>query len=524
MLRSLLRSAVYKALSLLFSRLTSLLVVDTASAPVPTTPKELAAIPASLKYNIQVLACAVEIKRGLVAAAYERGLPSFVADGLKPWTQKFGELVDRVMNPLILSFKVAARETCEHGRTFDDSHLRPATPKSAANAGKPNGHHHGQQSQPAPVWIRNLGSLLETFATLVQRVGSGKMLDPWLVNVGTFAVWKAMLVLSMRNVADADVAPPLLSPPVTNAGQTFVPPPSRGAGAQRSAGLFGKKPSPPASPAPSMATLDSGSASSTPNGMHPATVRTLQELETLERVFDDYNRHLSAPLAPPPAPQAAFEHQPQTCAHVDACSLCKTGRRFDPESSDDSDDDEQQQPSAGRDASALAQYAMREAMQALSAQIIVTRASANPGALMDALVRPDVPQHGKPLSPADLLDSEKAAVSREKKRAPCATLLFALDTMPTLLLLHLIVSHVSPTVGVRLPHEVWQMDFTTYVKELRGFRAAEEWLVEVAAELAAELERVQHVAPHQAKEDKAWLELLAVALRTRADVETSAQD
>ena len=100
--------------------------------------------------------------------------------------------------------------------------------------------------------------------------------------------------------------------------------------------------------------------------------------------------------------------------------------------------------------------------------------------------------------------------------AQCPTLSSALVTLPPLLLLHLVAARVAPSSTLRLPHELWALrgGWDEYAAELRGFAAAEEWELEVAAELAAEAERVLSAGAAGAEVEA--LEALRAAARRTA--------
>lgn len=101
----------------------------------------------------------------------------------------------------------------------------------------------------------------------------------------------------------------------------------------------------------------------------------------------------------------------------------------------------------------------------------------------------------------------------------CPTLLHALDTLPTLLLLHLLASRIA---HFALPHQLWKLDWHAYEKELRGFAAGEEWTHEVGFEMAAELARRVASAGEgdkMAPKERDALATLAVAIRAKVGIE-----
>ncbi|KDE04656.1 hypothetical protein MVLG_04954 [Microbotryum lychnidis-dioicae p1A1 Lamole] len=620
LLRTLLRSSVLKSLSLFLTRLTTLLLPPDLMPPPPLTPKEVDNLSPSLRFNLTIVRCAYEVRRSLLAAGQLPGMPAFVRETLRPWADKLAEVMTRVMNPIILSLRIIVSGICAKARIPSDessvvnghlsstmsmlgvehegagtkstaskgatSQLRSLSmgratpaPASLTNSTKHgHGHGHGVDANGlalGPLWLRELTGVLEATAKLVARLECGGDADKWLVSVGTHAVWKGMLDLAARKIA---VAVPgsvdgSAKAPATPGAEAKIP----GAQIVPSKSLFksaSKKASVGPGDSPPFGTV-SGDGASTPSSSYAATnpngtsvvsnltcstpandiafIRLLCELELLEARLIAFIKHLSAPSSTPILPP----HMSGSCSHELACGLCRTGRRFDAESSDDEDEDG---PADSTEA-ALAHSAMREAMQALSAMVVVVRASNHTDAILNAIrengVKDDLHKKDEssaqlscqdqnaepmtPLKPMDLMRSheplvlpttsvnafpEKTVVEDKLASKPlvCPTLRHALATLPDLILLHLLASRCH---RFSLPHERWGLaDWRAYEKELRGFQAGEEWTAEVAWEVVNEVaSREEELALETSKGGSApsselqALELVREAARIKVGVE-----
>ncbi|GAA5903340.1 hypothetical protein JCM6882_008139 [Rhodosporidiobolus microsporus] len=600
LLRTLLRSSVLKALSLFLTRLSALLLAPSPSDPSlapslfapPTTLKEADSLPLPLRFNLQIVRCAYEVKRALsVVADPAAGFPSFVEDTLRPWRIKLGELMGRVMSPLVGSARLAVADICERARLEGvppafacaveggssalglnglhppsavkqtaTSQLRSlslgrATPSpSASGASTPvpsssaAATAHGGAA--GPLWLRDLAAHLDAFARLVARLECRADADKWLVSVATATVWKGMLNCSAR-VIGAVGAPPLAAAGAALDSEKRPPTPTTGKKGFLGGVTAKKTPSPPGSPPlPGVDPLASGAAtaasSATARLAHaPATapstsdvafVRLISDLELLEARLQAF---LSASLSSASTVLAPAAPPSSACPGGATCGLCRTGRAFDPESEDsDSEDDDEphahgqahgKRADPGRE-SRLALSAMREAMQALSALVVVVRASKDVGVIREALeTRPPMEEEKQekqekdaalPMTPSALfaLGSAPAPAPASTTTAAanastttitllppssslspaCPTLHSALLELPPLILLHLIASRLpfslssSSSTPFRLPHTLWSLrgGWTEYASELRGFAAGEEWAPEVAWEIGGEVERL----------------------------------
>ncbi|GAA5877384.1 hypothetical protein JCM8547_003016 [Rhodosporidiobolus lusitaniae] len=407
LLRTLLRSSVLKALSLFLTRLSALLLLPSPSDPAlspalfsaPTSVKEADNLPLPLRYNLQVVRCAYEVKRSLqVVADPAAGFPAFVEETLRPWRAKLAELIGRVMTPLVGSARLLVGEICGrarlegvvggngvealHGaslavnvlsvpvagvRQSATSQLRSlslgrASPAPGSGALTPTTGSFGAPTAAAaaaaatagPSWLRDLSSVLDAFARLVAHLECGRDADKWLVSVGTAVIWKGMLNCSARTIGIVGVS----SSPTTANGAAEGPLSPPLASATKKGFLGGvtvkKTPSPPASPplptvelasaatAAASATARLASAPSAvvtfPSPSDVAFVRLLSDLELLEarlRSFLSSSLSNASFVLSPAAPPA------QSCPGGPSCGLCRTGRTFDDESSDSEDDEDE---------------------------------------------------------------------------------------------------------------------------------------------------------------------------------------
>ncbi|GAA5944613.1 hypothetical protein JCM3775_005851 [Rhodotorula graminis] len=625
LLRTLLRSSVLKALSLFLTRLSALLLVasptDPALAPAlfaaPRTVKDADSLSIPLRFNLQIVRCAYEVKHALrLVAEPGAGFPHFVDETLKPWRVKLAELINRVMGPFVQSARLAVADVCARARTEgavgSSGELPAAAAAAAAAAASSSLGLHGvahpvppplktsatsqlrslslgrtapqHLAVPTPVtgssgvlsssaaaaaaaaatagppWLRDLSAQLDAVVRVVTRLEGGSDADKWVVSVATAASWKGMLHLSARAIGmvGGSAAAASAGADALEKGQGA---PGAGEKAAITAatqlpvrrGLLGgvgikKTPSPPQSPPlpavelggprASGAAGSSAAAARAPSAADIAFVRLLSDLELLEARLKAF---LVAGLSTPAtvlAPSTTAAAAPSACPAASrgtGCGLCRTGRTFDDESSDSSSDDDDgdrdggaRRPDPSRE-SRLALSAMREAMQALSAMVVVVRASKDLGVLCRAI---EGPRHmagagpaaaassdaQAPLTPSALFALQSAPSAPTAAPSPsvgngpaaplspqCPTLLSALVTLPPIILLHLIAARLSPSTSssaLRLPHELWALrgGWDEYASELRGFAAAEEWELEVAAEFAAEAERVLALRDEQDKE------------------------
>jgi hypothetical protein len=503
LLRTLLRSSVLKSLSLFLTRLTALLIPGATTNSSASSLKDFDNLPVPLRYNFAIVRCAYELKQGLIKASV--GAPSFVGETMKGWIDKLDELVGRIMNPLLANTRSEVGLICAKAR-FVNSPERSSIDvvKAVAGIALPGAGLRSlslartASSATIPVvtepgWLRELQVVLDGQANLVKRLECGKDGDKWLVTVGVCSVWKTMLAMSARGIGAEDVVKGSVGSPLVV-----------------SKGLFKKKDtSPPGSPPHPPADTSS---------IHPlvdiASAKLLAELELFETRLNAYIATLSS---------APVHHLLSSgVCPSQACALCATGRTFDAESSDDDSEDEE-------GGCGLAQCAMREALQALSAMIVVIKACEHDGDLEAALlyaagaeVKAKSEANLVPLAPFDLLDAAPVPliVPDDHTADPCPTLAHALDTIPVLILLHLLASRLPPTLRFQLPHQVWGLTYAAYEKELRGFAAAEEWTPEVGWEMAGEVGDVL------GRKGKSWegegrerLSILACAIRTKVGVE-----
>lgn len=472
----------------------------------------------------------------------------------------------------------------------------PAPSASSGVNGSATGHGHGHghgsggsagQQHTASAWVRDLASQFEAFGKVIGRLECGVDADKWIVTVATAAAWKGMLNLAARPIVASSVlfstAPTPSVSVSSESSSVHSPAPEKPRRGLLLGGGAKKTPSPPQSP-PLPANRDLAAAAAAGGGDHAhaevAFVRLLFDVESLEARLKAF---LVSSLSTPAhvlAPAFASSVECPAASSSSGCGLCRTGRTFDDDSSDSEDDDEAAaangtgggDPRSHRPGhesareSRLALSAMREAMQALSAMIVVVRASHRIQVLRDAVenrgaavtitptaaaasssITPGL-ESPQPMTPSTLfarsgappaaippstsMTAAKAptvpAAPLQSSLATCPTLNSALLTMPPLVLLHLVAARVaSPAVdeeekrarlALHLPHETWDLreGWIEYASELRGFAAGEEWAPEVAVELGAEAKRV--LAARQElgllhKADELALETLEVVAR-----------
>ena len=524
LLKVIIRSSVLKSLSLFLTRLSALLLAtQPLELPIP------AVLPPAIKLNLSVVRAAHLMASGLREAGKLHGAPSFVAETLNPWAVKMEEVMARVMTPILTSLRaevvrvtllaqLAPAAAAEASKAAVHGAATPTT--LAAKAHMPTASQIRNLSLPlsrsaspapaviaGPTWLAELGALLDSFGRLVKSMECGVAGDRWLVSVGTCAVWKAMLSLSARMI-DSDTTP-ITTPASVPVGKAAL----FAASAKLKAVQAGTPPaSPPMRPldqlypAPASRGSSHSRALSPGRGSSPARAialspreRALQkvvtELEQLEVRMQAYVGFLSRALARP---------APWTEACVSpACQLCRTGRGFDPES----DSDEEAKPATN----GLAQEAMREALQSLSAMVVVCMASGQAGLMREALEADATgvvaarlsAQAAQPLTPSVMLGmslgqpgaegAAPAPTQAEAGPASCPTLLSALPNLPPILLLHLITARLPPSLGFNQPHALFGLAFESYAAELRGFAQGEEWEGEVGWEVGAEVGRVRSV-------------------------------
>lgn len=476
---------------------------------------------------------------------------------------------------------------------------RSASPAPSASSGSgangaATGHGHGSgglagQHHTSSAWVRDLTSQFEAFGKVIGRLECGVDADKWIVTVATAAAWKGMLNLAARPIVATFSSSAGRTPSVSGSSESssvHSPAPEKPRRGLLLGGGAKKTPSPPQSP-PLPANKDLATAAATAGGgdhahAEVAFVRLLFDVESLEARLKAF---LVSSLSTPAhvlAPAFASSVECPAASSSNGCGLCRTGRTFDDDSSDSEDDDDDRDHAAANGTggdprlhrpghesareSRLALSAMREAMQALSAMIVVVRASHRIQVLRDAVenrgaavtITPtttatssitlglEAPQPMTPstlfarsgappaaIPPSTSMTAAKAptvpAAPLQSSLATCPTLNSALLTMPPLVLLHLVAARVaSPAaaddeekrdrLALHLPHETWDLreGWIEYAAELRGFAAGEEWAPEVAVELGAEAKRVLAARKELGllhKADELALETLEVVAR-----------
>lgn len=519
LLRSILRSAVVRALSIFHSRLDEL--VTSAhyphSAPyIPRSAKDVDNQPLAQKFDLEVVRTAYEVKHGLEKACArqvsgpndECEIPKFVLDGLAPWKEKCAVIMNRFMNPMIEAAKteitncvgkIRADETVPtalaskaSGKTSEKTGVPALTRTLSINrsSGSINPLSASTPSVGASCpYVRELAGLLDGTRALFQSMHCGVDGKIWLVSVGSRLVWKGMLAFSTRRIDSAPVKDVSANGKALGR-RTPSPPPAYAAAptAVTTSALSPSKllrrdgkrsPSPPAK-ASTEAARKVELARLTSNSAH-----LVDEVEAFERLAHKFVADVTDS-----APAIKSRSSPLSeCPLGSACDICATDRAeglFD-----DGSDDEDADPEI------LAQEAMEEALQALSALVVIVRALTRPELFVAAL-------------------RQEAGASGTS----CPTLVRALDAIPLVIILHVIASRLPRSLGFRLPHERWGVSWDVYAARLKGFGTAEEWSGDIGWEMAKEIGRVRSAG--EATEGiagSAWLEVLEIIVRVKAGVE-----
>lgn len=551
LLRSLLRSAVLKSLSIFLSRMESLIIAPASDPTILTvarTVKEAEAPPISQKFSFMILRSAWELKRGLVKACTLTGaangaasaeqMPKFVHDTLTPWISKFDLLANRIWNPILTAIKEEVVKTIVV-QGAQEANVTPPAPTplalptvsgvSAASSGTRSlslsrvgvsAGHHGAPASPAsgaggypvPGYLRDLSSLLaatgRTFAWLsVAELDHQK----WKVQIGSLTIWKMLLVISSMRVEGTAGAAirRRQSPPAGMGGGTVDGAAGASAAAplpRRSMSAMGMGRLRPSSSGAG-AALSSGKRSPSPPASHgsageSALVRQSSKLACEVEMFESILETFVASLLPSRssawdghAVDAAGDPNAAPCPRKKACPVCRG--RYIPLDLDDSDDEE-----------ALPREAMQEAMTALSSFIVILRAFAVDPAPVPTMLRA-----------IEAVDDLSLAPEL------CPNLIRALDTSPPLVLLQEIVSRIPRAYGFRFPHELWSTTWRDFESTMKGFHTGEEWVGEIGWELLKEAKRVhaallrEEYGDEKAVDPVGWLRLLRDAVTDLAEVD-----
>lgn len=511
LLRSLLRSAVLKTLSIFLSRLESL-IISPASDPtvltVPRTVKEAENPPPSQRFSFLILRAAWELKKGLnkACAPTEGGpgplpaseMPKFVKDTLGPWITKLDLLVNRIWGPILAAIKDDAVQTITVQGAMEVG-LVPTTPVPSpaignlalppTSTGRSLSLSRGGTPAPVPLtaatgssatltvpnYLKDLSTNLAATSRLLAWLSVSEVdHQNWKVAIGSSIIWKMMMLCSFRRVDDACGSVPsrrASPPPSTINGFT----PANGSTASGASTPVVEAAS--AVPRRSMSAIgigrlrgstanNSGKRSpSPPHGHNKETIiahnaaRLVVDVEIFEACVDKFVSSLSLV-----APTASFDESnpnSQNCPKNKECPICK--KRFIPLEVDDSDDEDE-----------LPREAMQEAMTALSSFIVVLRFFAHEAS-----------------NPVPKLLRAIAAVD-DLSLAPeiCPNFIRALDLLPPLILLQTLVARIPSYYEFRMPNQLWNTTWKQYEQTMKGFHTGEEWVAEVGWELLKEARRV----------------------------------
>ena len=537
LVRSLLRSAVLKSLSIFLSRLETLIISPSADSSVlyvAKSIKEAENPPPSQRFSFLVLRSAWELKSGLNKACSnligqggkEEQMPRFVKDTLAPWITKLDLLANLIWNPILAAIKdegtrlVACQgqdeaSASQNGAT--STHTSSARGLSLTRPGISNSAstllgsslNSAQPGSAAPPYLRDLSSFLSaTSRTFAWLSGPDVQHQKWKVSIGSAVIWKMLLNTSSKRLDH-------------NEGQLqsrSSPPPGRAAALHTTAVGNGAQIISEGLSVPLSSTRRSMSAmgigrlrgSSTPSGKRspspthgadhnavPQVSKLIIEVEAFETILEKFVASLLA------QPHEAGISVTQTsngapCDRGKECLICRG--RYIPVDVEDSDDEE-----------ALPREAMQEAMTALSSFIVILRALAT-----------------QPEPVLTLLKAISAVDNISLAPEICPNLIRALDTIPPLILLQTIVSCIPLYYGFRLPYELWSTTWRNYEKTMKGFHTGEEWVGEVGWELLKEVKRVydnlvkEAVEEGQSKskvDEDGWLNLLKLAITELAEVD-----
>ena len=527
LLRSLLRSAVLKSLSIFLSRLESLMISPTAEPTilyVAKSVKEAENPPLIQRYSFLVLRSAWELRKGLLKACSnsvradgkEEEMPKFVNDTLAPWITKVELLANKLWSPMLAAIKDEATKLVVH-RGHDEglssmnsaaAHLAvPGSsngPRSLSFTRSANTHSTSNllgasvvpasASHPACAYLKDLGSLLSaTSRTFAWLSGADSEIQKWKVSIGSSVIWKMLLAASSTtfehqpdNQLRRHLTPPLGT---AHLATDAAPPAKRSMSAMGMVRLRGSN-------------APSGKRSPSPPRVLAGT-KLVTEMEAFESILEKFVASL---LIHPHEPHASAHINPNeaACSRGKDCAVCKG--RYIPLDVEDSDDEE-----------ALPREAMQEAMTALSSFIVILRAFASEAQPVRTLL--------KAIAAVDDI-----ALASDV----CPNLIRALDTIPPLVLLQMVVARIPSYYGVRLPHELWSTTWKDYEQTMKGFHTGEEWVGEVGWELLKEVRRVHErlTKEHEAEEgedrdkvdEEGWLALLNLAVTELAEVDDLDED
>lgn len=510
LLRTLIRSAVVRTLTIFLSRIEALVLTpatesSTALYFVPRTIADLSPTvqPASQRFNFEIVRAAYEMRHALnqICTSTAPAMPSFVQDALLPWVGKFDGMIGRIMTPFIAEIKKSIAVTV--------SAARDAVQRTSSG--------HALASQPAtatigPIYMKELSGQLEAAKRLFDDVlRCGKESDKWTVSVATHITWKGMLAFAARPCPVPDQAAAVRPAPVPHKKSSLIPSTSRSKLSLRNGR---RSPSPPL-------RSPSTSISLTPEEI--AANKLIEEVAGFRQLIAQFaNRVL-----PVEAGESAAARNEQLRNAQTIEELCEAFALL-PELP----------PAAEGEEEDLAEEAMHEAMLALSSFELVLRALKWPEELKTAFIWDDAEDSSSdeddeslprmtpsaifglvgPHSPATHVAAQRATPTKPIVKAallkePCADLDRALDTQPPLITFHLLASRLPAgrCHSFRLPHEVWGLSggWQEYEAQLKGFAMGEEWHEEVGWQMTAELDRLKQ---DSAVPEGDWETLLRLAI------------
>ena len=534
-MRSLLRSAILRTLTVLLSRLDAL-VLSPASDPagllfVPRTVRDLvpAALPVQQRFNFDIVRSAWFVRAALAATTapeQPKQLPTFVQDALFPWCSKLDVLIARIMTPLVAEIKrvcagTIARAKDSVPRTNSGSLIVTAdkTPVAAVAAVGANGTSTTATGAQGPSYLRDLANQLDAVRKLFSEVlGCGTEADKWIVGVATHVTWKGMLAYAARPCPVSD------SPPPTTVA---MPPPIR---KSTSSGLR---------PKPTLPLLRSSNGKrspSPPNGASEAKspedashIKLVNEVASFRAMIIAF-----AAGVLPSGDESSLSKLDKLRRAGNVQEMCDAFALL-PELPPEEEFQD------------LTKEAMYEALLALGSFELVLRALKWPEEIKIAFLYDDEDSSSSdddddvprltpsavfnlvgPSSPATRVAAQRAKAAKQPLKAalpprlPCETLDRALDTLPPLISFHLLASRLplARCHSFRLPHEAWNLQggWAEYEVQLKGFASGEEFAEEVGWEMVSELNRLKTTDEGARIPEGAYEDLLRVAVQAEVGV------
>ncbi|KAG0146962.1 hypothetical protein CROQUDRAFT_670864 [Cronartium quercuum f. sp. fusiforme G11] len=446
--RALLRTAVIPALTVYIGRLDPLLVSATTEPTALYLPKNVKevdnSLPLVLRYNIEVIKSAWVIRNSLEEICDGKGwegdgpVPKVLIEGLQPFEFKLDAIVQRFMGPYLIKIKEVVMDKILNFRNESislHSHIR-GLPLGLSKSTSGIGL-NGNNSTSTNDNMNELSLMLEGIRKLLMiKLNCGNDSKTWIVSIGSQAVWKALLAFSSR--------PGLI---IRNNLQT-VPPihHDNSIGISRSARHILRSATTRRSPSP------------TTSSEYLIYTELSNETKTFYNIIASFVKGIAG-LGTSNRPNS-----PLSTNELD-CIFCSHG--FLVNENQDNDDD-------------LVRDAMNEALEAFSSFRLILLSLLHPKKLIDCL-------------------ESSSTTTTKGGSIICKTLNKALQEIPPLILLHLLISRIK---DFKLPHQIWNISWNEYCQLLKGFGAAEVWCKEIGIEVLNEVKRLKFEKRQQSQDKK----------------------